>query len=265
MLINSPFNYTGNKFNLLNQLLPVFPNAKCFIDVFSGGGSVYANVLHKYDKVIVNDIISELIFIHKQLLKDDDIILKTKTLCVDKDDQDGYNELRRLFNKERKPEQLWALMLCCTNNMLRFNKKFEFNQTFGRRTWNKKTDEKVKVFTEHIRKYKDKLLYISKSFCDIKIVKDCFYYLDPPYSNTQAGYNSYWNLDDDKKLITFCHTIDKKGSKFVLSGTENHNGKNSIIIDVLKENYNFDYLNYNYDKVSRREKSSTQEIIIKNF
>ena len=38
-LIKSPLNYTGGKFKLLPQILPLFPNdINRFIDLFGGGG-----------------------------------------------------------------------------------------------------------------------------------------------------------------------------------------------------------------------------------
>ncbi len=37
--IQSPLNYTGGKYKLLNQLIPLFPkNINTFIDLFGGGG-----------------------------------------------------------------------------------------------------------------------------------------------------------------------------------------------------------------------------------
>jgi site-specific DNA-adenine methylase len=81
--INTPFNYTGSKFKLLEQIIPdLDTEKKYFIDLFSGGGSVYTNVLHLYDKVLVNDIISELIGIHKALLESDDIINSSSILVI---------------------------------------------------------------------------------------------------------------------------------------------------------------------------------------
>lgn len=38
-LIKSPLNYTGGKFKLLPQILPLFPNdINTFVDLFGGGG-----------------------------------------------------------------------------------------------------------------------------------------------------------------------------------------------------------------------------------
>lgn len=74
MFVETPFNFTGSKFKLLEQILPEFDyTKKNFIDVFCGGGSIYSNVVDKYNKVLVNDIISDLIGIHKGILEGDDL------------------------------------------------------------------------------------------------------------------------------------------------------------------------------------------------
>ena len=158
--INTPFNYTGSKFKLLEQLLPEFDySKKYFIDLFAGGGSVYTNILDKYDKVLANDIIEELIGIHKSLLISDDIIEKTKLLSNTKVDKELFLELRKSFNENKTSDKLWALMLGCTSNLMRFNNSGHFNQTWGKRQWNSSTDKKVEEFTKHIRQYKDKEEY----------------------------------------------------------------------------------------------------------
>jgi site-specific DNA-adenine methylase len=63
--IDGVMNYTGSKFKLLEQILPEFDYTKnYFVDLFTGGGSVYTNVLDKYEKIIANDIIDDLIGIY---------------------------------------------------------------------------------------------------------------------------------------------------------------------------------------------------------
>lgn len=59
-LIKSPLNYTGGKFKLLPQLLPLFPdNINTFIDLFCGGCNVGINV--KANKIICNDSMKQLL------------------------------------------------------------------------------------------------------------------------------------------------------------------------------------------------------------
>ena len=53
--IKSPLNYTGGKYKLLPQILPLFPNnIETFVDLFAGGCNVSINVDAK--RIIANDI-----------------------------------------------------------------------------------------------------------------------------------------------------------------------------------------------------------------
>ena len=279
-MIETPFNYTGSKFKLLEQLLPEFDKTKStFVDVFCGGGSVYTNVLDRYEKVIVNDIITDLIGIHKGLLDSDDIVNKTKLLCPDKDNPVGFGTLRENYNSNPLPEGLWALMLSSTNNMMRFNQKFKYNQTFGKRSWNDSTQRKVNNFTDHIRKFKDNLVYLSTQFENIEIESDMMIYCDPPYGRiknedgtigkkqiSEAGYNSFWLKDDDMKLYEFIKKIDSIGASFMVSGVLHHDGKTCWMLDkLIADGFKYKEIEYDYNKVSRKGNKETTEIIITNY
>jgi DNA adenine methylase Dam len=281
MYIDSVMNYTGSKFKLLNQILPEFDYTKSnFVDVFCGGGSVYTNVVNKYEKITINDIIPELIGIHKGIIEGDDIINKTKLLCSTlKESQDDFIKLREDYNKNPTPEGLWALILSCNSNLMRFNQKGNFNQTWGRRSFNTNTEKKVNDFKNHIRNYSDKIHFKSGSFNEIEIESDTFYYLDPPYGYikdgndigtkqiSEAGYNSYYYKNDDINLRNFCHKINDIGSTFVISGVLEHGGKTTWILDkLIEDGFSVKDLNYNYEKINKTSKSKeTREVIIKNF
>lgn len=268
MYIDSVMNYTGSKYKLLEQLLPNFDYTKpYFIDMFTGGGSIYLNILDKYEKIIVNDIISDLIGIHEGLILSNEIIEETKMLCPSKEDKLKFNELRNSYNENPSPSKLWALMLSSTNNMMRFNKKFKYNQTYGSRGWNENTSKKVLLLTEHVRPYINKIKFSSKNFNDIKVTTDkVMVYCDPPYSNTEAGYNAYWEKDDDKKLYNYLLDINEKGSSFMISGSLSHNGNTcKLLEDLILYGFKYKDLEYNYNKVSRNGNKKTKEIIIMNY
>lgn len=279
--INSVFNYTGSKFKLLEQILPLFDyNKDYFIDIFAGGGSVWTNVAHKYDKILVNDIINDLILSQKQLLFEPETIIKlTKQTVVEKGDKEGFLELRKSYNENKSPEKLWALMLCCHSNLIRFNKKFEFNQTYGNRTYSKNTQQKVDIFIKHISQFKGKIIFMSKDFYKINITKPSMIYLDPPYgriknkdgsiSNKQiseAGYNNFWTKDHDIKLYNYIHKLDKNGSSFILSGMLEHDGNVSWLLDkLIKDGFKHKEMVMDYNKVSKKGNKNTKEIIIMNY
>jgi DNA adenine methylase Dam len=264
---NGYLNYTGSKFKLLEQILPEMDYTKeYFVDLFTGSFVVGANVVDKYKKVLANDIISDLVGIHKSLLESDDIIEKTKLLCPLKTDGDAFSILRDSFNNNKTPEKLWALILSCNSNFMRFNKSFNFNQTWGKRSWNDSTQKKVEEFTKHIRPHKDKIMFISKHFSEVKINKPCMVYIDPPYSNTEAGYSAYWSKDDDVKLYDYCKELDRSGSSFMVSGVLTHDGKSCLLLDkLIADGYRYKELTFDYNKVSKKGKKETTEIIIMNY
>ena len=92
------------------------------------------------------------------------------------------------------------------------------------------------------------------------------YYLDPPYSNTEAGYNAYLNKGDDDKLYEYIINIDEQGSSFMLSGSLNHDGKNSPLLDkLINDNFGVKKIKNDYNKVSKKGNKNTEEVIIKNY
>lgn len=280
-MIETPFNYTGSKFKLLNQILPLLDYSKPkFVDLFAGGGSIYTNVVDKYQKVLVNDIISDLIGIHQNLVLGDDIIEDTKKICPGKNNPLGFAELRNSYNESPTSSKLWALMLSSTNNMIRFNQKFKYNQTYGDRGWNSNTDKKVETFINHIRKYKDRLTFISKPFYDVNYESGkIMYYIDPPYGRvkeedgkigkkqiSEAGYNCFWKEKDDIKLYEYILDIHKMNSSFMVSGVLNHDGKICWMLDKLvQDGFKCTNLNFDYNKVSRKGDKETIEVIITNY
>jgi DNA adenine methylase Dam len=269
--INTALNFTGSKFKLLDQILPEIDyTKKYFVDLFAGSGVVGFNVVDKYDKILCNDIINDLVGIHKNVIYDFDIFIeKVKSLCVSKEDQEGFNKLRKEYNSNKTPEGLYALMLCSTNNMMRFNQKFEYNQTFGKRSFSESTQKKLDLFIEYIQKHRNKIIFSSSHFSEIKITKPSMIYLDPPYLETEAGYNSYFSNSDGQKLYNYCKDLDKNGHSFMMSGVlgEHKNGKRSKLIDdLISDGYRYKILDFDYEKVARNKNTkNSQEVIIMNY
>ena len=249
---NSPINYMGNKFVLLESLIPLFDTTKGkFIDLFTGSGSIYLNIASMYKEVYVNDIITELVDIHKQFKDKNTDFLNTAIDYSKKSlDKDYYLELRDIFNSDRDPAKLLALIWSCNSNMMRFNKSFDFNQTHGKRSANKNTNKKIedvmKLDLSNITKH------TSKHFSEVDVDSNCFVYIDPPYSNTQAGYNAYWSKDDDKKLIEYICKLMNNNISFGISGVLN--GKENVIYEEFKDKLTCHFFGDLYQKISKKEK-----------
>ena len=155
--LKSAFNYTGQKYPILEQIYNKFPKKEevdLFVDLFCGGGSVFVNC--NYENIIANDIIKPLINFYNEILKVDNFNLfkdNISKFIIEKDDQEGFIKMRSEFNEKGSvdPYQFFCLVVSCTNNMIRWNKKFQFNQTFGKRTYNKNTEEKLIEYFNRIK------------------------------------------------------------------------------------------------------------------
>lgn len=281
MYINTALNYTGSKFRLLSEIIPEMDyTKKYFIDLFGGSGVVGFNLVDKYDKILYNDIITDLVGIHKGIIYDfDNFTQNVKNLCVDKDDQEGYIKLRSDYNQNKTPEKLYALMLCSTNNMMRFSLSFKYNQTFGKRSYSKSTQNKLNLFNEFIIPFKDKLYFTSKPFSEIKLLKPSMVYIDSPYGRIQdengeilnkqiseAGYNCFWKMEDDIILYNYILELNKNNHSFMVSGLLEHDGKKSWMLNkLINDGFKYKELNFNYNKVSKNGNKESKEIIIMNY
>jgi DNA adenine methylase Dam len=273
MILKPPTNYAGSKDKLMPQLLKFFPESNTvdrFYDVFTGGLSVSVN--SPYQKIIANDIIEPLIKFYFNLKKSvdenrlEEEIVNIVRYKIDKKSKDDFLRVREEFNKTSDPYLFFALVSSCTNNMMRFNKSFKFNQTFGERTINDNTIQKIRDYASVL---KEKNIYFSsRSYLDLFELfppneKD-FIYLDPPYLISEAGYNAYWSKELEEGLYKLINHLDSRGIRFMMSNVSKHKGKENPHLDKIKK-YNIVELDFDYEKVSRKKGYDSQEIIIMNF
>lgn len=299
--ISSPFNYTGGKYKLLEQLQPLFSEGDVFLDLFAGGGNVGIN--SSAGKVIFNDLNDRLIglmeFIKntntKELLNELDGIIKKYNLsdtsmygysyygCNSSSGLAGYNrdkflKLRDDFNRgvstgEIDFAKLYVLMVYSFNNQIRFNRKGEFNLPVGKRDFNSKMRSKLILFSEELKRKDVQLM--KKDFREISLEtlpSNTFVYCDPPYLITDATYNEngMWTEDDEKNLLNFLDKADKNGFKFALSNVLESKNKKNVILEkwVREKGYRCNFLNKSYSNSNyhRKNKASiSTEVLITNY
>jgi site-specific DNA-adenine methylase len=135
MYVEGVMNYTGSKFKILNQILPELDyTKKYFIDLFAGSGVVAINVVDRYDRILVNDIIPEIIGIHRGLLESDKIMIEAAvsvntTTTTSEKNQYSYDATKRdysIFDEEY------------SNNFENefFRESIELNYRFTEKTYN---------------------------------------------------------------------------------------------------------------------------------
>ena len=295
--IKSPLNYTGGKYKLLPQIIPLFPkNIDTFIDLFCGGFNVGINI--NANRIIGNDIETNLIKLlnvfkdieSEVIINNIENIIKEYGLSdtstngyefyntnssdgVAKYNKEKYLKLRNDFNKNQNDVFLFfTVIIFAFNNQIRFNSKGEFNMAVNKRDFNSNIKKNIINFGNTI-KNKD-IIFTNKNFEELKIDKlnfNDFVYLDPPYLLGCANYNERdgWNELKEYSLLNLCDKLNKNGINFALSNVLEHKGmKNEILLNWSKK-YNINYLNYNYNNChyhnTDNKKNKTIEVLITNY
>ena len=299
--IPCPFNYTGGKFKLLEQLQPLFTEKEVFLDLFAGGGNVGIN--SSSSKVIFNDLNEKLInLINFIKATDTDLLLKQIDSIIDRYDLSNtslygylyydcdsskglakYNKKRflnlrddfnsKLIGGEIDYSMLYVLIVFSFNNQIRFNRKGLFNLPVGKRDFNSKMRSKLVLFSEEL-KSKD-VQFMNKDFREISLddfSNETFIYCDPPYFITNATYNEngMWTEIEEKALLELLDEANEKGFRFALSNVlESKNKRNDILYNWIEsKGYYCNYLNKSYSNSNyhRKNKNSmSQEVLITNY
>ena len=299
-IVKSPLNFTGGKYKLLPQLVPLFPsNISTFVDLFCGGCNVGINATS--EKIICNDIDSKLIGLfsffkgksYSDLLpKIQKVISNFNLSDSEKNGYSFYNcnsasglgnfnrtgflNLRETFNTLSKDDTnyylyLYILIVYAFNNQIRFNSYGEFNLPVGKRDFNVRMQNKLKNFLSAL-KTKD-ISFSSCYFSDIKVSslsKNDFVYADPPYLITCATYNEKsWNEEEEKKLLSYLDELSKNKIRFALSNVLSTDNKtNTILQSWLNERkYNCHHLDFSYKNSNYHKKNiaKTDEVLITNY
>lgn len=300
--INSCFNYTGNKFKQLPQLLNIFPrHVGTFVDLFGGGGTIGINALKRLSPqhVIINDKSKPLIDIFKYLKNNtyQDVYAQIEEIIdayslsntakhsyvyygvdsskgLGKVNKAGFLKLRDDYNysafnsKYDKSLILYVLILFSFNNQIRFNKSGAFNLPVGKRDFNKNMQKKLQTFMDAIRD--PRLEFTNKDFTQVDVPDNAFVYCDPPYSIADASYNerNLWTTADDLRLFNYLDNLNQRKIQFALSDVETHHGiENKNLIQWAQKykthKIDFSYKNSNYH--SKAKKFVTKEVVITNF
>ena len=301
-VIPSALNYTGGKYKLLSQILPLFPkDVDQVVDLFCGGCNVGINV--DCNKVLFNDsneYLMGLLDTFRRLTKEEifDWIYKSidkyGLSLVSKNGYDfyncesskglgeynkaGYNKLRNDFNKKASKDNEYYLMLYLLivysfNNQLRFNRKGEFNLPVGKRDFNSKMQGKLEAFIDRVKS--GDYRFTTDDFRNVSMegyTDKSFFYADPPYLITCATYNEQagWTENDEKDLLRYLEELDKKGIRFALSNVlESKGKKNAILSEWINQNkkfkaipLNYDYTNSNYHT---KKDGITKEVLVVNY
>lgn len=292
-MIASPLNYTGGKYKLLSQILPLFPeNIETFVDLFCGGCNVGLNVAAQ--KIIYNDIDQRLIDLFgtlHNLEKETTFELIDQIITqydLSRVSQNGYAfyhcnganglaeynrerflRLRQDFNQRTKDSRIdyyyfvmfYVLVVYSFNNQIRFNGAGEYNLPVGKRDFNSQMQQKLSAFIDRIQEQACRFTCMDFRSLDIaELAFNDFVYADPPYLITCASYNEKggWSEQDERDLLAFLDELHAHHIRFALSNVLRSKGKeNHILLDWLKTHpmqYRAIPLQFNYSNSSYHTK-----------
>ncbi len=295
-MIQSPLNYTGGKYKLLPQILPLFPqNIRVFVDLFCGGCNVGINVRAK--RVLYNDLNENLIYLYNtfnNLDKEETFKWIYKTIedyglsvvsqngyeyyhCKSNDGLGDFNrekflKLRADFNEKHAKGNydyyyyimLYVIIVYAFNNQIRFNARGEFNLPVGKRDFNQKMEKKLNDFIDALHEQDCRFSCTDfREFDTSFLTPQDFVYVDPPYLITCATYNEQggWSESDETDLLAFLDELHRRHISFALSNVLRSKGKeNLILLEWLqknKEKYRALPLDFNYSNSNYHTKDKT--------
>lgn len=272
---SSPLNYIGGKADMIEFLKNNSPKKfSRFVDIFGGGFNVGVN--YNCEQLIYNDCnfkVRELLETFKN--EDTATIYKyiermIKKYKLQHGEKEPYLKIRELYNntpmEKRDPKLLYLLVLYGFQQQIRFNSSYDYNNPVGQAGFNDKLAEKL---ISYCRNLKEKnVSFYSKDFMELDEMfnSDTFIYLDPPYLITLGSYNdgkrgfNGWNEAEEKRLLDYLITLNKRGVKFMLSNVLEHKEKqNDLLKKWIKEN-GFNVITY-----EGKARKKRNEVIIVNY
>ncbi len=272
--IKSPLNYTGSKYKLLSQLMPLFPkNISTFVDLFTGGGTVALNVNSQKTYAIDNNYSVIKLLSLFQKLSFDELVEKVKELekyyGLSRDNKLGYLKLRDYYNSYQDPIALFTLICYSFNNMTRFNSKGQYNVPFGKRIFNENIRKNLKETISAIQS-KEIIFAFSDykeafNLVDSQLDENSFVYCDPPYLITDAAYNSHWDKQEFTKLLILLDQLNERGIKWGLSEVIFHKGKENDVLREWMDKYKVHYINSDYSNCNYQTSGTSVEVYVYNY
>lgn len=235
--------WSGSKRSQAHFIVSQFPDEiDTYYEPFVGGGSVLFALLNSEKQVnqfhcidANNDLISlwleiknnptELVQYYNQLwieLNKDDNPYRRK---------DFYMEVRNRFNKERDPKDFVFLNRNCTNGLIRYNQKGEFNSSFhfSRNGILPETlKEIVSSWSTLLNQYN--VQFTHGDYKDVSSNSNDIVYCDPPYAKTKGIYNGTINYEE------FFQWVEAQEGK-VLFSFDGKRGDNDYTYDVPSHLY----------------------------
>ncbi|EBD9032566.1 Dam family site-specific DNA-(adenine-N6)-methyltransferase [Salmonella enterica] len=250
-LIRSPLKWAGGKREVVPELRKHLPKAKCLIEPFVGGGSVFMNT--DYDRYVLCDSNAALMNFYRHMTYNTAALIDLAwKLFKDDGNQEAYKRNRQAFNtistaynRSRHTSLVWAALFLYLNRhgfngVYRTNLKGEFNVPFGKYDQPYFPYVEMRLFAEKARDtgtrfvcsdFRTTIRALTGICPDISFhankVSDAVIYCDPPYlplsdKDSFTHYNGKSFTENDHRALV-AHLIEVErlyGVKSVISNSD---------------------------------------------
>ena len=213
--------WVGGKRSILSILLARMPKQYgTYREPFIGGGALFFAV--QPQRACISDINFHLVLAYQAVRDDLKGLIAHLNQHAKNHSKTHFSKCRDLLSSESDPTKIAALMIylnkTCFNGLYRVNKGGGFNVPMG--SYASPTlfeDEVLQADSEALQG----VTVTCNPFSQTPVVREDFYYFDPPYHKTYDGYNGA-GFGDDKheRLATLCREIHAAQGYFMLSNSD---------------------------------------------
>lgn len=235
--------WSGSKRSQSDTIVFHFPDKiNTYYEPFVGGGSVLYNLLRsekQVERYVCSDNNRDLIGLWLEIKERPEELLFNyrrmwNELNLDDNGQrkkDYYMMVRKRFNEEKNPADFMFLNRTCTNGLIRYNQKGEFNSSFhfSRKGINPDTVEEIISEWSELLNQKNVHFQVN-DYQDVNTVSGDVLYCDPPYAATKGIYSGTLNYEE------FFDWLSKQEGKMLLS-FDGKRGDSDYTYDVPNELY----------------------------
>lgn len=254
--IRSPLVYQGNKYKLLDFLRSKMPeDMTTIIELFGGSGVISLNFGFKGYKYLyneldpkvfelfqvfknnsiedierwINEIANETGLINFRTEKERSVMTKEEISLSTKPFYEAKEYINKVRTTMHRDEWVIKTFYISKNSIFKryIFKGEDFDGGAGEGVKIKGVIDKIANFkfaSVNGSMFNESYEIVLNSVINgsLKTDKDkTIIYFDPPYFNTQADYNTNWDIEEENKLLEYLNILNRKGYKWMMSNAPN--------------------------------------------
>ena len=201
----NPVKWSGSKKSQAKAIIGHFPKKiETYYEPFLGSASVLFELIKsdiEVNRYVASDICKPLIDIYLMIQSQPETLIDSYRKHWDTLQDTGqsyYYKVRSQFNESPNPMDFLFLTRTCTNGLIRFNQKGDFNNSFHFSRKGIHPDKLEKIIL-HWSSLIQNVTFLHTDYTALKPKAGDFVYLDPPYAGTKGmyygviNYNELWN------------------------------------------------------------------------